>query len=143
MLGAVAGMIGSLPQLLLNFVSKQLGIAKSYDFQISGGVYLLKKYTLTPGGILLGLLTWESIAVALGIVTAYVIRATGKEYWWFKGLFVADGLMYTFLYGYVFALGGPKVIPWDVPTNLSMFVENIIFGVTTGYVVARYMKQET
>jgi len=141
-LGALAAQIATIPQLLLNVCAVQLGFTKYYSFQISGSIYLFKKLTLTPGGILLEILTWILMAAILGIITSYIIFWTGKDFWWLKGAIVSNAIMYTMVYGFIFAMGGPKIIPWDLGTNLSLFFDNLVFGILTGYLVAHWSVPE-
>ncbi len=88
-LGAIAGIVATIPQLIFDFILVQVGFSKYYAFQISGAVYLLKKSTDDLSGLLLGGIVWESTAILLGVVTVFYIRYTGVEFWWLKGLIVS------------------------------------------------------
>jgi len=46
--------------------------------------------------------------------------------------------MYTLVYGFFYALRAPNVVPWDLETNWSILIENIIFGVVSGYLAVRW-----
>lgn len=135
MLGAIAGVLASIPQILLNALFVQLKLTEFYDFQISGSVYLYKYLTLTTSGFIFGGVMWEFIAVGLGIAASYVIAKTGKAHWWFKGILVSNLCMYALIYGFFFSLGAPSIVPWDLKTNWSMLLDNTVFGVTLGYFI--------
>jgi hypothetical protein len=138
-LGTIAGLIGAIPQVLINALSVYIGFAKNFDFQLSGSIYLSRELTLTFWGFILGGIVWYSMAAGLGIFTTYFIKLTGKDYWWLKGIIVSNTVMYIFMYGFFFSLEAPKVVPWDVSTNFSILIENYIFGITTGYIIQRYL----
>lgn len=55
----------------------------------------MKKFTDDFLGLVLGGLVWESTAILLGVLAVVLIRVTGKDYWWLKGIFVANAVMYT------------------------------------------------
>lgn len=141
-LGTFAGFIGSIPGLLVNFLSYQLGHSNYYSFQLAGGVYLLKNLTGSLSGIILGGIAWESMAGFLGILLVYLIHFTGRDYWWLKGIVISNGIFYILIYGFFFSLGGgpvgPKVVPWDIKTNYTVLLENLIFGLTTSYLIIKW-----
>jgi hypothetical protein len=136
-LGTVAGLLGNIPSLILNFISVQLGFSKTYSFQISGGIYLFRRFTMEPGGILLGLLVWIFTSAFLGVAIVYLLKLTGRDYWWLKGILVSNFLMFVGMYGVIYSLGGSRVVPWDIPTNLSVLMENTLFGITAAYLAIR------
>lgn len=137
-LGTLAGTIATIPQLILDGILVRAGLSKYFGFQISAGVYLLRPLTERFWGMLLGGLVWEFMAAGLGIITVCLIQCTGKEYWWLKGLLVSNTIMYIFIYGFFYALRGPRIVPWDLGTNWAVLIENLLFGVTVGFLVARW-----
>ena len=80
-LGAFCGIVATIPQLIFDYLSFILGYSHYFAFQISGSIYLHKNSTTTIPGLILGGLTWESQAMFLGILTVYLIRLTGIDYW--------------------------------------------------------------
>jgi len=90
----------------------------------------------------LGWLVWESMAAGLGIITTYLIYWSGRDYWWLKGLLVSNTLMFIFIYGFFFGLEAPKIVPWDLQTNWTFFIENLVFGITAGYFAVRWGTNE-
>lgn len=141
-LGTVAGLIGSIPQLIFQFTMLMLGISNYSSFQISGGIFLLEKYTKTIGGLIYGFIIWEIAAIFLGVVTVYVIESTGHAHAWFKGIVVSTAIMFIGVYGFVFEMGGSNIVPQDIPTNFVILIGNLIFGATTGYMILRLGRVE-
>lgn len=144
-LGTIAGIAGTIPSLVLNFISFKFGLTNYYSFQLAGGIYLLKPLTDSVSGLILGGIVWEAMGALLGIITAYLILATGKDFWWLKGIVVSNGIFFVLIYGFFFALGGqlvgPKVVPWDVKTNYTVLLENLLFGLTTSYLIVRLSRE--
>lgn len=136
-LGIAAGIIGSIPSFLFNFILVQLGIAKYYVFQIASGIHLLKKFTTTPIGAILGILQWLITGAILGIILVYIFRLTGEDYWWVKSSIIIVGLMYIGIYGFFFNFGA-QITPNDVTTNVVLFIDNLLFALTTAYLIVRW-----
>lgn len=137
-LGTLVGTTATIPQLIINFFMVQLHFSNFYDFQISGGIYLYKNLTYTFWGIVFGGLVWEFMAAGLGILVVYFVFITGKDYWWLKGLVISNAVMFIFVYGLFYTLAAPRIVPWDLGTNWSVFLENLIFGLTAGYLTIRW-----
>jgi hypothetical protein len=137
-LGAFAGAIAAVLQLIFNFISVKIEFAKFYDFQLSGSIYLEKQLTYTFWGILLGVITWLFVGAGLGIAMVYLIRRTGKDFWWLKGVLISNFIMYTLVYGFFFAIKAPHVVPWDIPTNWSVLIDNTIFGLIASFLIVRW-----
>ncbi len=137
-LGAVTGVVGTIPGIIINYISYQLGFSKYYSFQISSGTFLLKGFTDTLSGFVLGGIIWLSTGAVLGILIVFLLQKTGTDYWWLKGLLVSGVVMYTIIYGFLFSLGGSKVAPRDLGTNFTVLLENILFGLTTAFLIVRW-----
>lgn len=137
-LGAFSGILATIPQLLFDYLSVTLGYSNYYAFQLSGSIYLLKELTYMPAGLILGGLVWESQAILLGVITVYYLRATSTDFWWLKGLLVSNALMYTIIYGFLFTLGGAKIVPFNIPTNFTVLIGNTIFGLSIAYFIIRF-----
>ncbi len=141
-LGAVVGVLATIPQLIFNFFMVRLNFSNFYDFQISGGIYLYKNLTYTFWGLVLGGLVWEFMAAGLGILTVFLILWTGKKYWWVKSILVSNTVMFICLYGLLLDFAHPRIVPWDLETNWSVFIENLIFGFTMGFLTNCWLENK-
>lgn len=137
-LGALTGIVATVPQIIFDFIAVKLGYSGYYAFQISGSIYLFKRFTNDLLGLMLGGIVWESNAILLGIVTVHYMRYTGRDYWWLKGLFASNIIMYTVIYGFLYNLGGAKIVPYDIPTNLTVLFGNTIFGVFMSFLIVKW-----
>lgn len=79
-------------------------------------------------------------AADLGIASVVLIGWTRKTYWWLKGLLISNLIMFIFIYGFYYALGEPKIVPWDLTTNWSLFLENMVFDLCMTYLVVKWRK---
>lgn len=137
-LGALAGFLATIPQFIFNLISVYFSYSKFYSFQFSGSIFLRPSLTLTPLGIVIGTFMWVSMATVLGIIIVYLLKYTGKDYWWLKGILVSVSLMFTIIYGFLQSFGITKIVPNDIPTNLTHLIGNIIFGAFAGYFAYRF-----
>jgi len=142
-LGVLAGLLATIPSFIVNTISVKLGFARWYSYQIGGSIYLHPGLTDSPQGLILGLLVWMIPAMILGVITSYVIQATGEDFWWLKGIGVTLTSMYLIIYGFLYSLGGAKIVPFDFATNISMYLENIVYGLSLGYLIKRWGKLTT
>ncbi len=138
-LGTLAGLVASIPQLILNFFFVSLGISAYYSFQLSAGVFVRDhQTTITLGGLLLGGLLWEFASAFLGVLIVYVLHFTGREYWWLKGILSSISFMYILIFGFIFDMGIARIIPQDIGSNFAILFENALFGIIASYLVFRW-----
>lgn len=136
-LGGLAGIVGSIPSFISNFIFVQLGIAEYYTFQFSSSIHILKKFTTVPLGAVLGITLWLIASATLGVIIVYIFKFTGTDYWWFKGIIAVITLMYIGIYGFLYNLGA-QLTPHDLTSNLVLFIDNLLFALTTSYLITRW-----
>lgn len=139
-LGAFAGILGSIPQLIIDFLLVQLNYSQVYAFQIVASIYLKPHLTLKPMGLILGGIVWEFGSAMLGVLIVYLFVLTGNDYWWLKGLGISNGFMFTIFYGFIYTLGGAKIIPFDITTNFTQLIGHTVFGISTSYLIIKWDK---
>ncbi len=137
-LGAIAGLIGTIPQLLFHFIFWQIGYVKYFSFQLTGSVFLTRELTKTPLGQFIGGFVWLSLASFMGVIIAYLFVFTGKDNWWLKGLMANVIIMFISTYGFIYNLGGAKIVPYDIKTNLIVLLSSLIYGVVTPYIIVKW-----
>jgi hypothetical protein len=137
-LGTIAGLIGTIPGLALNYISVQLGLSKFYSFQLTGSIYLFPGLTDSLFGYILGGMVWLTFGVFLGIAIIYLIEITGEDYWWLKGVVVSFGIMFVGIYGVLYTFGAARIVPFDIATNMTEAISNIIFGLFTAYLIVKW-----
>lgn len=136
-LGALTGLLGSIPHLLVNFLSVQLGFSRYYSFQISAGIFIAEELTTERLGLLIGAISWSITAIILGTLLVLLVKFTGKNHWWLKGILITGGLTYAGIYGILFSLGGANLVPTDIPTTVTNMFGNLVFGISSGYLIIK------
>lgn len=136
-LGALAGVLASIPQLLFHYTFVQIGYIKYQAFQLTGSIFLVKELTNDPLGLVIGAVVWEILAAFIGIATAYLLIFTGTDNWWLKGILANGFIMYTFVYGIIYTLGGAKIVPFDIKTNFIVLLGSLIFGIAMPYFIIK------
>ena len=93
-LGIVAGILGTIPSLILNIISVQINLAKFYSFQLTGSIYLFPGLTGSFLGLVFGGLIWLAFGAFLGVIITYLLELTGQDYWWAKGVAASFIIMF-------------------------------------------------
>lgn len=141
-LSFLAGFIACVPQIAFDTISVLAGYSKYYAFQIAAGVFLHNHLALTPLGIFMGAIIWIIAAIFISLITITVFRLTGKDYWWIKSPAVVLSIMFIGIYGFLFNLGAAEIVPYDIPTNFTILINNIIFSIVLGYSIIHYGDNE-
>lgn len=141
-LSVIAGLIACIPQLTFDTISYFAGYSKYFAFQIAAGIFVRKDLTTTPAGLIMGAMIWMIAAIFISLVTIAVFRFTGKDYWWLKSPAIVLSIMFIGIYGFLFNLGGAEIVPNDVPTNVTMLINNVIFSIVLGYSIIHYGADE-
>jgi hypothetical protein len=72
-----------------------------------------------------------------GIVLLYIIKFTGKSYYYIKGLDLGWLVWLTF-FGGIVNLHIVRITPTDIGSSLSAFIENSTFGLTAAWFIGKY-----
>lgn len=137
--GTVAGTLGGLVKLAINLVLYVIGVAKTTTLHASAAALLPPGAPLgLPSSLMVGLVVDWLIGVGLGILGAYILRLTGRDFLWLKGI-VYGGLIWVLGYGFLATLVVPKwLIRPDLATSASMLAAHLAYGLTTLFVAGRY-----
>jgi|Deesub1362A_J573_1020465.scaffolds.fasta_scaffold00029_152 hypothetical protein len=137
--GAVAGFIGGVVMLAINLILFVGGVIALSQLHQGARAVLPPGAALgTAPALALGLVVTLLLAIILGVVGVYLLRATGRDYAWFKGL-LFGGAVWVLVYG----LLGPLLIPMpilrpDLLTSASFLVSHLAYGLVTFLVAAQY-----
>ena len=137
-IGAIAGIIGTVVMHLLSMLWKWLGLIKISTLQVAATLFLSWDQVNTPIGYIVGAASHLMIGAAGGVILAYFIRFSGKDYYWLKGL-ALSGLM--LLAGMGFVMRILKIAPQmgnDGLTTLLHIISYMIYGLVSAYIIAKY-----
>ncbi len=140
--GTVAGLIGTLVILALQQALFALDIIQMTTMDVAAEIFLEPHQTGSIAGILVGLISHFLVGAGGGVLLAYFIRFTGKDYYWLKGLGLGAFML---LVGMALVTTIMNIMPEmreDSLTTLLHMLTYFIYGLTCSYVLTRYGKFE-
>lgn len=136
--GIYAGLVGSLPALALDLVAVGSGLSSYYGFQLTGAIFLKPGLTDWAAGVVLGLILWFGVGAFLGVAVSYLLIWTGHDGWPIKGISLSLVAVYMLLYGVISAMGASTIVPFDLATNFTQLIENVITGFSVACLTVRW-----
>lgn len=136
--GTFAGTIGIAILDLSTFISRMAGIRTSTPWDVATLVFLNPRYLGTVSGYIVGLSGSLAMGIAIGIITALVIRISGHDYALLKGVLVAEAIGFVTLGFFAPLLGIAAFLKNEPATNIFALVNLFIFGLVVGFVIKRY-----
>ncbi len=133
--GVLAGIMGSIQISIVNFIFLALGFTITPGWKPFAEL-ISRNYAHTLLGVMVGLLGQTCNCSLWGVFIAYILKFTGKDFWWLKGLGVGAiaWLTTTGLISRMLHLAETSHRPGDqfmIPFNLFLF----------GFIVAYLTKQ--
>lgn len=135
-LGIIAGIIGNIFKQIVSQILEALNYQKVDAPKKAAALYVTRKKTKKPLGLLLGLIADFSIACKLGIILVYVISATGKDNHLIKGLSLGS-FAWTIMYGLLSRMGGTGFWVLRPRDGISGYITHIVFGLATAEAIVR------
>lgn len=139
-IGTIAGISGTIVMHLSSMLFMSLGLAKITSLQASAAIFLNWSEVNTTVGFIIGAIVHLMIGAAGGVLLAYFIKSSGKDYYWLKGLALAGFML---LVGMGLIESALKIVPQlrnDSITTLAHIISYIIYGLVSSYVIAKYGK---
>lgn len=127
MLGIAAGLTGNLLKNIWDQVSIKAGLSKTSYPTIAGNLFLTQKQSQTKLGRAMGWLTDAAIGAGLGVGYVSVLRLTGKDHAYTKGVGYGHGAWALFLGG-TNKLKVTPTLPKDPKTLMSFYVGHTLYG---------------
>lgn len=134
-LGVISGLGGNLVKMAIEESFKRKGIIKTTAIEKASGIFLNKSDISTPQGKLVGIITDNMIAGALGITCSYWLTLMGKDKYLLKGGFLG-AFEWTAMYGALSRIGATSIFPVKSIDALIGFVSHFAFGMTKIAIIA-------
>jgi len=131
--GMVAGAIGGWGIFLLNIVLLLMGIKHGTYWEAMGGLFYDKQLLKTTLAQIHGAIDATGVSAANGVVLAYVLLKTGRDYLYPKSVALsALGAYFLFLVVYPQTELGKNsaIVPW-----VALFGHTVFNGLLTGYIL--------
>jgi hypothetical protein len=135
--GGMAGVAGTIAKEAADFLSVAVGFSQETYWHVAASIFVLPKDTMKPGGWFLGAVADMVTGAFLGILLLYLIKFSGKNYLYLKGLGFS-WLIWLVLFGLVVNLHIVRISPTDIGTSLSAFIEHSVFGLTAAWFIGKY-----
>ena len=135
LLGIVSGLAASMPGRVLNELEFKRGLTDQTYEQTASSIFVKRKQIKTMPGKAIGIVANQALAASTGVLTAYVLSATGRDHAVLKGMGVGT-LYWMALRGLPSKLG--LALPQKKPlTPLLSLLDHLIFGATLGYLTGK------
>lgn len=138
--GVFSGIIATAITTLLSWIALQSGISFTSLWIFAGAIVLNDAALHTPLGILLGMVTHLMLGGIFGVITAFTLRLTGKDYYLIKGIGV----------GTFFFIGARGIIqvltniaPWmrdEIMSTIITLINLLGTGIISSYLIAKRTK---
>jgi hypothetical protein len=139
-IGFIAGTLATLVMTTYYWLLRLLGFKFITTWETAAHIFLNGNLLKTPIGILTGFLAQFVLGALFGIIVAYTLRFTGKDYYLLKGVGVGAviwlgsvGFFMRFLHIALHGRGQPL-------TNLLTIIDFIVIGIISSTIIARYGK---
>ncbi len=138
--GTLAGIVGAIVLDVVTYLALVIGIKTSTPWDVAALVFLRPQYLGTISGYIIGIIGSLALGIAAGIMTSMVIKITGSDYAWLKGVIVAEAVGFATLGFFAPLVKIAGFLKNQPVTNIFAMVNLFIFGLVTGYFIKRYGK---
>lgn len=138
--GAFSGIIATAITTLLNWILLAGGVSFTSLWIFAGAILLNNTALYTPLGILIGMVTHFMLGGIFGVITAFTLRITGKDYYLIKGIGV----------GTLFFIGARGIIqivtniaPWmrdEIISTVITLISLLVTGIISSYLIVKRTK---
>ncbi|MGI6148480.1 MAG: hypothetical protein GX195_06480 [Firmicutes bacterium] len=140
MRGVVVGLLADAVKLTANYLAFRAGLTQVIFWQLTSTYILPAEEIVQPLGILVGALVDITVSASLGVLFLYVLKYTGSEYLWLKGLgygmLTWAGLFATLLGPHI-----EKKVPQDAAGILVTIVAHACFGLALAWFSKLYLER--
>lgn len=139
-IGTLAGTIGSIVLDFAAYLSRLFGLNIGTPWDVATLVFLNAKYLGTTPGFIVGFIGSIALGIAAGIITSIIVKITGSDYAWLKGVLVAEAFGFAGLGFFAPMLGFAGFLKYQPTTNIFAMADLFIFGLIVGYIIKRYAR---
>ncbi len=142
-LGAIAGAIGGAVGLIYSYTMFLLGISPISSLNLAATMVVMDIVNLTLGGVIWSIITHLVVAAAFGVIVAYILLWSGKDFWLLKGT-VAGALFCLTTHSYLIPLMRTDAQVHNLIFNPSSFGTMItthsLIGLITAFLIVWYSR---
>lgn len=139
LVGALGGLIGTVPMLLVAYIFYKLGLAKYLLAEVAASIFVDPSQAGLPISLLIGYMANFVIGGILGVGLIFLYRLTGYDYFYIKS--VAYGaLVWITVWGLVPNVHLSRIIVLDPMHNFVAFIDRVLFAVTAAWAI-KYLQE--
>lgn len=139
-IGVIAGVLATVVMTLFNSALRLFGLDFVSTWETAAHTILNPKLIHTPIGYFIGYICQFILGSIFGVVVAYTLRLTGKDYYLLKGIGVG-AVIWLASIGLFMRLLHLQIQGRSEPiTNIMAVIQFNIMGVTSSMIIAKYAK---
>jgi hypothetical protein len=139
-IGTIAGVISTIFVSLFVGVVRLLGFKFITIWDTASQIILSKGLLHTPIGYLVGFIAHFTLGAVFGVILAYTLRFTGKDFYILKGIGLG-AVFWLVSIGFFMHLMQIEIEGRHSPlSNLAAIIEFNIMGICTAYIIKKYAR---
>jgi len=141
--GVIAGVIGTVVMHLSSLLWKSFGLIDITTMMVSGQIFLNLVQANTTIGFIVSAIAHLMVGSAGGVLLAYFIMYSGKDFYWLKGLGLAGFMLLT---GMGLVVDIMRIVPQMRSSGVMVLLHMIsylFYGLTASFIIYRYGRFKT
>jgi hypothetical protein len=139
-IGTIAGLTGTAIMALFNLFVRLLGFTFITTWETAANIFLNPHIIHTPTGYFVGLLAQFILGSIFGMIVAYTLRFTGKDFYILKGIGVG-AVVWLASIGFFMRLLHIEIQGRNEPlSNIMAVIEFNMMGIISSMIIAKYAK---
>lgn len=139
-IGAIAGLISTTVMTVIVWAVRLLGHQFITPWETATHIFLVRRLIHTPIGYLVGFTGNFTLGAIFGVIMAYILRFTGKDFYILKGIGLGAVVWLTSI-GFFMHLLSIRIEGRSDPlSNLMAIIEFNIMGIITSYIIQKYAR---
>ena len=135
--GGFAGILGTIAKEIIDLVDFSIGWSKILYWHLAASVFVLPRDVNKFGALIIGALGDMITGAFFGIVLLYLIKFTGKNYYYLKGLGLG-WIVWLTLFGVFVDFHIVRITPTDIGTSLCAFGEHSVYGLVVAWSIVKF-----
>jgi hypothetical protein len=139
-IGTIAGSISTITITLFTWILRLLGFNFISIWETAANIILNKGLIHEPVGYFIGMVAHFTLGAIFGIMLAYMLRLTGKDFYILKGIGLG-ALFWLGSIGFFMHLLNIQIQGRNSPiSNIIVVIEFHIMGIVTSSIIKKYGK---
>lgn len=137
----LAGLLGAALVNGLTYFFRWLGIPTGTPWEIASNIFLNPQYIHTTPGIIIGLTATVALSTAIALVISFVLKWTGYNMAWLKGIICADAFGFITLGLFMNLLHIWPQIRNEPGTNMAALIILSILGIVQALLLKKWRQK--